>query len=320
MAGKYRWISTVALCVLLSSAGWEYLTAQNLPTGTAGQNNQATTTNVDPNKEPSELNHHIAGYALIGVGLLVIASLSSAKLRILQFTWPVLFILNGLFLAAWSDSEIWPRGNLSWRWLFQHDLEARQHKVFALILIALGIVEYLRASGRLGRFWRTAAFPMIALVGAGLLLFHSHGAGSEHDPNVWKPYLVNPALNHIGKPITADPPKASEPTQEIASNKGMGSMDMHDHAAMAMHGDHMEHMHQNSASQPDPPAGDHHHHHMDPVAMRVEREHFWFMVVGVGIALGKLVSDSSLWRRAFVPYLWPSGMVILGILLVMYRE
>src|SRR5262245_36648631 len=130
-------MSAVALCILLSG-GLGHLAGQNLPSGTGSQNSQAT--NVDPNKEPSELNHHIAGCALIGVGLLVIASFSSAKLRFLQFTWPVLFILNGVFLAAWSDSEIWPRGNLSWRWLFHHDLEARQHKVFALILIALGIV------------------------------------------------------------------------------------------------------------------------------------------------------------------------------------
>jgi hypothetical protein len=159
---------------------------------------------------------------------------------------------------------------------------------------------------------------MIALVGAGLLLFHNHSAGSEHDPNKWKPYLVNPALNHIGKPFTPDPPKSSEPTQEIASNTDMSDMDMHNHSAMmAMHGDQMQ---QNSPPEADPPAEGHHHYQMDPVAMRVEREHFWFLVVGVGIALCKFVSDSSLWRRAFVPYLWPSGMVLLGILVLLYRE
>jgi hypothetical protein len=36
--------------------------------------------------------------------------------------------------------------------------------------------------------------------------------------------------------------------------------------------------------------------------LRVEREHFWFMIVGLGVALFKLVSDGEFWRRRFVPY------------------
>jgi hypothetical protein len=52
----------------------------------------------------------------------------------------------------------------------------------------------------------------------------------------------------------------------------------------------------------------------------VEREHFWFMMVGLGVALFKLISDGEFWRRRIVPYVWPSGMVLLGILLVFYRE
>jgi len=52
----------------------------------------------------------------------------------------------------------------------------------------------------------------------------------------------------------------------------------------------------------------------------VAREHFWFMIVGVSIALFKLISDGKFWRRPFIPYLWPSSMVLLGILLVLYQE
>ena len=74
-------------------------------------------TEQDPNKPASELNHHLAGYALIAIGALVIAGYSSEKLRPLQLVWPFLFVAAGLFLAAWSDAEIWPRGNLSWRFL-----------------------------------------------------------------------------------------------------------------------------------------------------------------------------------------------------------
>src|SRR2546423_2193823 len=76
--------------------------------------------NIDPNKGPSEFNHHVAGYALIGVGLLVIAGRSRESWRWARLGWPFLFIAAGLFLAAWSDGEMWPRGYLSWTWLIQH--------------------------------------------------------------------------------------------------------------------------------------------------------------------------------------------------------
>jgi hypothetical protein len=52
----------------------------------------------------------------------------------------------------------------------------------------------------------------------------------------------------------------------------------------------------------------------------VKREHFWFMIVGLAVALFKLISDGEFWRRRFIPYVWPSAMVLLGILLVLYRE
>src|SRR6516225_6143465 len=67
---------------------------------------------IDPNKGPSELNHHIAGWALIGVGLLVLTNLFVPRLQPHSYIWPALFLLAGLFLMLWSDGEIWPRGNL----------------------------------------------------------------------------------------------------------------------------------------------------------------------------------------------------------------
>jgi hypothetical protein len=132
----------------------------------------------DPNRGPSELNHHIAGYALIGVGLLALVSLLSQKYQSHGYLWPALFVLIGLYLALWSDGEIWPRGNLSWSWLFQHDAEARQHKIYSFLLIAIGVVEYVRIGGSLPRLWRTWAFPVLALVGASMLLVHDHNGGS----------------------------------------------------------------------------------------------------------------------------------------------
>ena len=63
-----------------------------------------------------------------------------------------------------------------------------------------------------------------------------------------------------------------------------------------------------------------HHHYMNASEVKVEGEHLWFLVVGVGIAFFKLVSDGDFWRRSFVPFLWPSFMGVLGLLLTVYTE
>src|SRR5215471_17102428 len=94
-------------------------------------------TPVDPDKASSELNHHIAGWLLVAIGAMVIFGHRYKALSFVQRLWPLLFVLGGIFLAVWSDREIWPRGDLSWTWLV-HDKEALQHKIYAFLLIAIG--------------------------------------------------------------------------------------------------------------------------------------------------------------------------------------
>ena len=50
-----------------------------------------------------------------------------------------------------------------------------QHKTFAALLLALGAVAALRTSGRLRAAWSALLFPVLALGGAIMLLFHHHG-------------------------------------------------------------------------------------------------------------------------------------------------
>jgi len=286
----------------------------------------AAAAEVDPNKLSSEFNHHMAGWALIGVGFLVLVGATSNRLKSLRYVWPALFLLAGLFLALWSDAEIWPRGNLNWMWLVHHDQEARQHKIYAVILLAIGVIEYLRARGSLNRFWKVWAFPLLALLGAGLLLVHDHtGSSGAHSPEA-RAYLVNPALDPDGKPWPADSASgAMDHSPMSMDHSAMASSDM-DHAGMQM--DHstmdMDHsamaMDHTATPASDPTNSGHHHHHMTPSMLLVEREHFWFMIVGIALAVFKLISDAGIWQRRFVPYLWPSTMMLLGILLVLYRE
>lgn len=307
------------LILWLSLAGWSRFAASVMTVRASGQHLAAVSgpispASVDPNKAPSEFNHHIAGWALIGIGFLVLTSSLSRDLSALRFVWPALFLLAGLFLALWSDAEIWPRGNMNWAWLVHHDQEAGQHKVYALLLIAIGIFEYLRACGSLNRFWRTWVFPILAIVGAASLLVHDHTASSDATSPEASAYLVNPALDPDGKPPA---PYVTDPMPGIDHSM----MDM-DRSAMPM-----DYSSISDSSMPisndqvltnSPALG--HHHHMTPSMLLVEREHFWFMIVGLGVAVFKLISDGKLWHRRFIPCVWPSGMVLLGVLLVLYQE
>jgi uncharacterized membrane protein len=246
--------------------------------------------------------------------LLALASQSSGRLRPLRLFWPSLFVAAGLFLAAWSDIEIWPRGKLSWMWLLHHDLEARQHKIFAILLIAMGLVEYLRVGAKLSRFWRIWAFPLLALVGVGVLLSHDHGGSSGASSPEARNYVVSWLADERTK---ADKPQAATPNdpapalhRHMMMTSGSPSLETQQtqtpataHADMEMH--HEEHSHR---------------HPMTMSMLKVEREHEWFALIGAFVILFKIIHDSSVWRRAFVPVLWPSCIVVLGMLLVLYTE
>ena len=268
--------------------------------------NSAASQTADPNKSASEFNHHIAGWALIGIGLLALAALLSPGLNFQKYLWPVLFLLAGFFLALWSDAEIWPRGNLSWAWLFQHDAEARQHKIYSLLLIAIGIVEYFRIRGLLPRFWRIWAFPVIAILGAGMLLIHDHGVGSGADSPEAQAYLVNPKLDVDGNPRDLIASNMRE-NSGSGKNDAMSTADVSDMP--------MNHSQMNMDMSATP-----HHHLMTESMVRVERQHLWFVVIGLAIAVFKFISDSELFRHRLIPWMWPSCTMLLGLMLVFYRE
>jgi hypothetical protein len=262
----------------------------------------------DPTKPGSELNHHLVGYALIAMAIFVIAGKSSAHLRSLETVWPFVFVALGVFLAIWSDGEIWPRGNLSWFWLIHHDAEARQHKIYAILLVAMGMIEFLRARGELNRVWRTWAFSLLALFGIVFLMFHDHagtgGASSPEARNYWVSWSIS------GTAIAASAPSA--PVSDL--------MPAHHHSmtenAMQMTG---------PGSAPVPHEGiamqnDGHQHVMSPAMAKIAEQHLWFALIGFAVVLFKFIDDGALWQRRFVPFLWPSCVVLLGALLVFYTE
>jgi copper resistance protein D len=193
-------------------------------------------------KRESEFNHHLAGFLVIVAGIFLLAQDKlSPRWPGVRYVWPWCFLLAGIYLALFSDTEIWPVGHQTLWFAINHDPEDLQHKVFALILLFLGFVELQRARGKLKALWAAWAFPVFGMVGAIMLLFHHHSAG--------------------------------------------------------MHGA----------------------HHMETMA-HIKAEHLGFAIVGGGVALTKGVSEiEGRWQGLFKK-VWPSLMIVLGILLMLYTE
>jgi putative copper resistance protein D len=130
------------------------------------------------NKKESEFNHHLAGFLVVLAGVFL---LGEGKLRqrwpSTRFAWPACFLVCGLFLLVFSDTELWPFGPQSWWYGLTHNLEDLQHKTFAVILLTLGALEIQRARGVLKSAWASWMFPALALFGSVMLLFHEHHSG-----------------------------------------------------------------------------------------------------------------------------------------------
>jgi hypothetical protein len=226
--------------------------------------------------------------------------------------WPLLFIMAGVFLAVWSDREIWPRGDLGWAWLM-HDAEARQHKIYAILLIAIGVIEYLRSRARLSRRWAPWVFPLLAIFGGVFLFFHEHGSSEGHPDNSGHQLSAlqmnspgtQPAVQ-VAQSQAAVPDENGSKHQHGTAEAGPAAMPASSH-----------HEHATGAS---PQPAQHHEHHMTAAMLNVRREHMWFAVVGFCVAFCKFLYDAKPLGRTFTPYLWANSMILLGVLLVLYTE
>lgn len=135
------------------------------------------------NKRESEFNHHLAGFFVaLGGAFMLSQAGASRRGRLADYIWPASFLLSGVFVLVWSDTELWPFGPRHWLEALQNNREVLQHKVFAVLLLGLGLIELLRMKGTLQGIWSRLVFPVLAVVGSILLLFHQH-EGGMHGPH-----------------------------------------------------------------------------------------------------------------------------------------
>ena len=118
-------------------------------------------------KRESEFNHHLAGLLVIVAGLFLLADGSVRERRFGgRFLWPLCFLISGLFLLIFSDTELWPFASQSWYFGLTHHKEVLQHKTFAVLLLVISIIELQRARGVLTAKWSGWVFPAVALTGS----------------------------------------------------------------------------------------------------------------------------------------------------------
>jgi putative copper resistance protein D len=193
-------------------------------------------------KKESELNHHIAGFFVVVAGIFILLQGRLAKRwPAVKFVWPACFLLAGLFVLVWSDTELWPFGNRQWLEALRHNREVLQHKTFAVLLLLLGTVEWQRARGVLKAAWAAWVFPAIAVVGSIILLFHQHEGGM------------------VGE------------------------------------------------------------HHMETMK-RIQSEHLSYLICGLGIGLANGLSELKSRVAEIFGKIWPLLMIVLGVMLMFYRE
>ena len=134
-------------------------------------------------EKESEFNHHLAGFFVLLAGAFgLFQGVLVKRWPMLKYAWPVCFLLSGSFVLIWSDTELRPFGHRQWLEALRNNPEVLQHKIFALLLLALGTIEWQRARGVLQAAWSRWVYPAIAVGGSILVLFHHHEAGM-HGPN-----------------------------------------------------------------------------------------------------------------------------------------
>ena len=135
----------------------------------------AAPASVDPGVAWSIFNHRGAGWFIFAWGLTaLVGGLQWPKRTGWRFVPPVVLFGMVEFLFIRNDPEAWPTGSIG-LWESLKDPEVLQHRIFLLLLLAIAVVELLRAAGRLPPLLQKYAVPALAVAGGVYLFFHKHG-------------------------------------------------------------------------------------------------------------------------------------------------
>lgn len=146
-------------------------------------------------KAYSEFNHRLSGMVLLVIGGLFVLKERGAVTRRWLALWPFGLLFLAGYLVVWSDHDAWPIGSQSFaQTFFSGDLETIQHKLYAVVLFALGALEWARLEGRAPQ-WDNLLFSGIVAFAGLLMLHHSHlMAHNHHSPALLSDHILLGAL------------------------------------------------------------------------------------------------------------------------------
>ena len=127
---------------------------------------------TDEDRAWSEYNHHVAGLFVLAMGVLAI--LNRLGVRGARH-WPLVFLAMAVFLLVRDDPGSWPLGPQGFWEGFTY-AEVLQHRLFVLLVVAFAIFEWMVRTDRLPSPRCALVFPILCVVGGGLLLTHSHAS------------------------------------------------------------------------------------------------------------------------------------------------
>ncbi len=121
----------------------------------------------------SNFSHNVSGLILLAMSLVALGGIVGR--RDWERHWPLGFVLLAafVFLRASANEGTWPFGAIPpWR----VGAEGLQHRVAAALVLALGVLEWRARAQRRRGARLPYVFPVLAALGAVLLLTHSHTA------------------------------------------------------------------------------------------------------------------------------------------------
>lgn len=189
MTSRSRALSTVLVLGAVVSLLATTLAAQAPGAATEGA--------VDAGTAWSIFNHRGAGWFILVWGLTaLVAGLQYPRRTWLRFAPPMILFGFVEFLFLRNDPEAWPTGPIG-LWESLKDPEVFQHRVFLLMLLAIAVIELLRAADRLPPFLQKFGLPILAVAGGVYLFFHKHG-GEGMEKMMADPAMASsPAMSHM---------------------------------------------------------------------------------------------------------------------------
>jgi putative copper resistance protein D len=124
----------------------------------------------------SNFSHNVAGLMLLAMAL--VSFVGPAFGATFSRHWPLgLFALAAfVYLRASANEGTWPFGATP---IADVDAEGLQHRLAALLVLAMGVLEWKARRSRAGKL--RYVFPLLCVLGAALLLMHSHRAFQVKD-------------------------------------------------------------------------------------------------------------------------------------------